>query len=203
MDATEFQDAIRGAPTPGERLAWFGALLARESKSRVEIVGDSAIEIRLSSDVYVSQDVDVVGNRNALAIVLRRWSFREVAGRSQRVYWFLPDIGLVDLVGTVARSGLPPDRMDTPFGPVWLSAVEPLIVRRLVRYQRERARPLYLQALLLAKSRPIDWEYLEAEANYEEAGPVLARLRRDAGRRRATVPRGRRRTPGSREGPRK
>jgi len=203
VDATEFQQAIWGAPTPGERLAWFGALLARESKSRVEIVGDSAVEIRLSPDVDVSQDVDVVGDRNALAIVLRRWGFREVAGRSQRVYWFLPDIGLVDLVGTVARSGLPPARRETPFGPIWLSAVEPLIVRRLVRYQREGSDALYRQAVLLARSVSIDWEYLEAEAKYEQVGPLLARLRREAGCRRAAVPHARRTTPGSRGGPQK
>jgi len=44
---------------------------------------------------------------------------------------------LVDLVSSTARSGLRPRRIDAPVGPVLLSAVDPLIIRRLMRSSRE------------------------------------------------------------------
>ncbi|MFI5418743.1 MAG: hypothetical protein ACHQ2Y_07620 [Candidatus Lutacidiplasmatales archaeon] len=107
MDPAEFDRTIRKAPTPEDRLAWFGALLATEARTYVELLGGSAIEIYLSSDTYVSQGVDVVGDRLPLTEVLRRWGFRDLEGRSRRVYWFKEIVGLVDLVGAVAHSGLP------------------------------------------------------------------------------------------------
>jgi hypothetical protein len=188
MDAEEFDRAIRRAPTPEDRIAWFAALLASEARTRVELVGGSAIEIYLSSEVYISQDVDVVGNRSSLAEVLRQWGFRAIEGRSKRVYWFRKTVGLVDLVGPVDRSGLPPRRMETPVGPVFLSAVEPLIVRRLVRSKREGSEALYRQAASLARVGRLDWEYLEAEAKFEQIVPLLGRLKRETkGRARPKV----------------
>lgn len=177
MDAAEFDACLARAGTPEDRLAWFGALLAKEVRSHVELVGGSAIEIYLSSSAYVSQDVDVVGERFAIGDVLRRWGFREVTGRSQRLYWFKETVGLVDLVGAVARSGMPARRIETPYGPVLLSAVEPLIIRRLVRAARESSRELFRQAVALARLGGLDWEYLEAEARYEKVAPSLQRLR--------------------------
>jgi hypothetical protein len=171
MDAREFERKIREAPTPEEHLAWFGALLAAEAETPVELVGGSAIEIYLTSGVYVSQDVDVVGNRLPLAAVLRRWGFQEIAGRSHRVYWFPESVGLVDLVGAVARSGLPPRPVDTPVGPVRLSALEPLIMRRLVRSKRETSPARFRQAARLAKVGPLDWVYLEARRSTSKSFP--------------------------------
>lgn len=181
MDASEFDAALTKATSPEERLAWFGALLSAAVQGHVEIVGGSAIEIYLSSDSYVSEDVDLVGDRAAISEVLRSWGFREVSGRSQRIYWFKEAIGLVDLVGAVARSGLPARRMSTPLGPLALSAVEPLIVRRLVRAKREASDAMFRQAVALARLGGIDWEYLEVEARYEEIGPLLRRLRNRIG----------------------
>lgn len=178
MDAAEFDRLLRDASTPEARVAGFAALLARQARTYVEIVGGSAIEIYLSSDRYVSQDVGVVGERRALAATLLGWGFREVTGRSQRTYWFHPKVGLVDLVGPVTRSGLPARRIVTPHGPVMVSAVEPLIVRRLVRSQREHSVAFYRQAVALARLGPLDWGYLEAEARYEQVVPWLERLRR-------------------------
>ena len=178
MDAEEFEATIRRAPTPEDRLAWFGALLASEARTKVELVGGSAIEIYLSSEAYVSQDVDVVGDRRALAEVLRRWGFEEILGRSRRVYWFKERVGLVDLVGAVARSGLPPRRVETPVGPVLLSALEPLILRRLMRSDREGSAVLFHQAVKLGRLGSLDWEYLQAEASYEQLAPILRRFKR-------------------------
>ena len=182
MDATKFDKIIATAPKPEDRIAWFGALLAREAKSSVEIVGGSAIEIYLTSDDYVSQDVDLVGRRNRIAPVLRRWKFQLVEGRSHRAYWVKKPVGLVDLVGPGDRSGLRPSRFQTPYGPVLLSAVEPLILRRLIRSSREDSDELYDQAVKLARGRKLDWEYLEAMAVYEGIPVLLERLREAVGR---------------------
>ena len=177
MDADELDRILRTAPTPGDRVAWFGALLTKEVRGRIELVGGSAVEIYLSSVDYVSQDVDVVGKKEAIANVLARWRFREVTGRSRRTYWFKENVGLVDLVGSTDRSGLPPRRLETPYGFVNVGPVEPLIIRRLYRARRENSRALYDQAVKLARMGGLDWPYLEAEARYEKVAPLLKKLR--------------------------
>lgn len=178
MDATKFDKIIASAPKPEDRIAWFGALLAKESRTKVEIVGGSAIELYLSSSDYISQDVDLVGRKDRITPVLRRWRFLQVEGRSHRVYWFKEAIGLVDIVGMGDRSGLRPRKLETPYGPVLVSAVEPLIVRRLTRAHREKSDELYGQAVRLAKQAKLDWEYLEAMTRYEGATRLMNKLRR-------------------------
>lgn len=170
---------LASAPTGEDRIAWFGALLAKESGTEIEIVGGSAIEIYLTARAYVSQDIDIVGMRAPIVRALRRWGFREVKGRSSRAYWLKEGFGLVDLVGPKDRSGLPALRRQTPHGLVLIGAVEPLIVRRLWRSARERSAELFSQALRLARGRHLDWGYLEAVAGYEGVLPELERLKRD------------------------
>lgn len=178
MDAAEFTRVIRTARTAEDRIAWFGALLARETRKAVEVVGGSAVEIYLSSASYVSQNVDLVGDSTAIESVLRRWGFQQVEGRSHRIYWTDGCVGLVDLVGPANRSGLPPRKVTTPFGQVILSAPEPLIIRRLVRADRENSAELFRQAVALARLGSLDWEYLRSEARYEQVEPQLRRLRK-------------------------
>lgn len=181
MDATEFDSIIASAPKPETRIAWFGALLAKEASSPVEIVGDSAIEIYLGSTEYVSQDVDLVGRKDRIAPGLRRWKFQQVEGRSHRIYWLKKSIGLVDLVGPGDRSGLRPHQFETPYGPVLVSAVEPLILRRMTKAARQHAHEFYDQAVKLTRQRELDWEYLETMAKYEGIASQLKRLRRTVG----------------------
>lgn len=178
MNADRFDSILAKAPTRDQRIAWFGALLAKESKTEIEIVGGSAIEIYLSSDRYVSQDVDLVGRRDRIAPVLHRWGFRQVEGRSQRVYWLKKEIGLIDIVGTGDRSGMRPRRIETPYGPVLVSAVEPLIVRRLLRAHRESSKDMFDQAVSLSKQANIDWEYVDTMSRYEGTGQLMKRLRK-------------------------
>ncbi len=178
MDATEFDKIIVSAPKPEDRIAWFGALLAKESRTSVEIVGGSAIEIYLTSADYVSQDVDLVGRKDRIAPILRRWKFQRAEGRSHRVYWVKKTIGLVDIVGAGDRSGLRPRQVETPFGPVLVSAIEPLIIRRLTRASREHSDELYNQAVRLAKHGKLDWEYLETMSKYERVTSLLRSLRK-------------------------
>lgn len=178
MDGTEFAAEIRKTSRPDERVAWFGALLRRETRRNVEVVGGSAIEVYLSSASYVSEDIDLVGDKSAIEGVLRRWRFSSLEGRSQSVYWSHTELGLVDLVGGADRSGIPPRKVPTPYGVALLSAPEPLIIRRLMRAQREGSEGLYRQAVALARLGKIDWEYLTSEARYEKVEELLRRLRR-------------------------
>jgi hypothetical protein len=177
VDSREFAREIRKAPTPEDRIAWFGALLSREAGKQVEVVGGSAIEIYLSSSSYVSEDIDLVGDHAAIGGVLLRWKFKRLEARSSRLYWSHRLVGLVDLVGVADRSGIPPRTVATPHGPVSLSAPEPLIVRRLVRSSRETSAELFRQAVELARLGDLDWGYLRSEARYEKVEGQLRRLR--------------------------
>jgi hypothetical protein len=178
MDDTEFARAIRRAGSAEDRVAWFGALIARETGKAVEVVGGSAIEIYLSSSVYVSQGIDLVGDIADIERVLEKWGFRRVLGRSRRKYWADKSVGLVDIVGSTDRSGLAPRKVKTPYGPVLLSAPEPLIIRRLSRAVREKSGGLFRQAVSLARLGDLDWEYLESEARYERVEERLKELRK-------------------------
>ncbi len=74
MDAKAFDSTLQRARTQTERLAWFGALLTKETglEGRLVIVGGSAIEIYLGSDQYVSENIDVVGEKARIKTVLER-----------------------------------------------------------------------------------------------------------------------------------
>lgn len=186
MDRPEFEAQIENAPSEQDRIAWFGALLGRESRlaTSLVIVGGSAIEIYLTSRRYVSDDIDIVGSKRSLIPVLRRWGFAETEGRDHRVYWKKEGLGLVDLVGTAKRSGLPPRRYRTPFGDVLLGPVEDLILRRLMRASREKSEILFRQAEALAveHKRGLDWQYMKAEARYEGVAELLEALRQGTSR---------------------
>ncbi len=181
MDRKEFEQAIAKARTEDERLSWFGALLTRESNlaGGLIIVGGSAIEIYLTSNKYVSMDIGVVGDKDAIAGALRRWGFRREEGRDRRIYWVKKGLGNVDLVGPRYRSGLPARTIATPYGDVLLGPIEHLIVRRLMRAGREHSTDFFRQAEVLAKQykRGLDWEYIRAQAAYEKVLPLYDQLK--------------------------
>ena len=182
MNRREFESAIGTASSEEDRVAYFGALLARESGlgKGLVLVGGSAIEIYLTAEMYTSQDIDVVGTKSAITPILLKWGFVEEEGRSRRTYWVKDGLGQVDLVGPRDRSGLPSRRWPTPFGEVMLGPVEYLIVRRLMRSSREQSAELFRQAEILAiqYQKGLDWEYLQAMAKSEHVLPLLTQLRK-------------------------
>lgn len=177
MDADSYKGEIRKVTRPEDRVACFGALLTAETGEPVEIVGGSAIEIYLGSVIYATNDVELVAKRTIVEGALHRWGFRRTVGRRQRVYWTDGYVGLVDLVGSIDRSGLPPIEFSTSYGPVLLSAREPLIARRLMQSHRDGAPELLDQAAALARLGALDWDYLRSEARSEEFVEELAKLR--------------------------
>ena len=151
------------------------------------IVGGSAVEVYLTSRQYVSQDIDIVGDREAIRPVLRRWGFSAVEGRDGRTYWMKDGLGQVDLVGATDRSAIPSRAKRTPYGTVLLGSVEYLIVRRLMRAGRERSTELFRQAEVLAAEygAGLDWSYIRSEAKFENVLPLYEQLRKQV--RRATA----------------
>jgi hypothetical protein len=159
---------------------YFCALLSREvgeQDAPTIVVGGSAIEI-YTEGAYVSGDIDLVGNRTALAKILKSWGFTR-KGRE----WYSQDWRIaVDLVG--GPGGLTGSRarvriIVTPYGPVRLAAVEDLIIKRLVsakyweiRSDREHAAILarkyrdeldrgYLSEAAIRAEVPDEWTELE------------------------------------------
>jgi len=181
MNRKEFERILTKARTEDERLAWFGALLTRESKleGHLIIVGGSAIEIYLTSSEYVSMDIDIVGEKVVISSVLRRWGFQAEKGRDKRVYWVKGGLGSVDLVGQRDRSGLPPRALPTPYGDVLLGSIEYLIVRRLMMARQQRSRKVFRLAAVLAAryKRGLDWDYIRGQADYEKVLPLFDELK--------------------------
>ncbi len=184
MDRDGFDRIMRRAAAPHQRVAWFGALLAEESGlgKRLVIVGGSAIELYTEGE-YVSRDVDVVGDKDRLVPVLRRWGFRAQTGRDRRQYWFRAPLGLVDLVGPLHKSGLPTQIVETRYGAVRLGAVEDLLVRRLMRAGRESSSALFQEAVILASRyrTSLDWRYIESESRHEHVLPLYRQLQNRVG----------------------
>lgn len=180
MDAKAFDSTLQRARTQTERLAWFGALLTKETglEGRLVIVGGSAIEIYLGSDQYVSEDIDVVGEKARIKTVLERWGFSEVSGRDRRRYLVKAGVGQVDLVGPQEKSGLPARKEETTHRPVLLAPVEYLIARRLVMAAQEKSPERFSQAVALAVEfgDGLDWDYIEGNARYERVLPLYQQL---------------------------
>ncbi len=182
MDEPELDSILRRAKAPAQRVAWFGALLAREAGTPVVLVGGSAIGVYTEGE-YVSQDIDVVGDRKRLAAILRRWGFCPEVGRSRRTYWVRDPPGLVDLVGARTKSHLSPQTLQTPYGSVHLGPPEDLITRRLMRAGAEHSTELFREAVLIAHRyrAVLDWEYIRADARYEHVLPLYEQLRQLVG----------------------
>jgi hypothetical protein len=181
----EFEEALSKAPTPGERVALLGALLARESGlgDRLVVVGGSAISVYTDS-AYVSKDIDIVAKKERITPVLRRWGFG-FDERQGRGYWVRDDLRIMvdlinrsDYVGLTAGTG----RRSTPAGPVRIAAVEDLILRRLIFAKRGRNPELLNQATLLwlRYGRELDTEYLESQSRYEDVEDLYLDLKQRA-----------------------
>jgi hypothetical protein len=185
----EFDATIEKVRDPAKRIATFGAMLAKDSGlgSRLIIAGGSAITV-YSHGQFTSEDVDIVGERSRIGPVLKRWGFRLERGEVGRPYWRRDDLGLlVDIIHRSESSGSGragvPRTFKTTEGPVRASAVEDLIVRRLVFWSRSGTSGLLTQATVLFAENQgeIDLDYLEGEVRYEGVEEAYRELRRRAG----------------------
>ncbi len=155
-----------------------GALLATEAATEIVIVGGSAIEI-YSSGMYVSADIDLVGERPSIIKALERWGFR----REGRL-WSRPDLGLwVDPVGRFYTGDVGRLRVvSTPYGSVRLASVEDLIAKRLIETKvwPRGGTELLDQAVALAAEYQdeIDWDYTRRVAAGDGAEDLIPELRR-------------------------
>lgn len=142
----------------------------------VILVGGSAIEIYTDGE-YVSEDVDMVGERASLARSLEGWGFIK-EGR----LWSRRDLELwVDAVGGSYSGNREKLRtFSTPFGRVQLASVEDLIAKRLieVRVWPGTAQGLFEQAAMLAAEYPegLDWDQIRSVAKREGAEPLVEEL---------------------------
>lgn len=182
VSRAEFEKAVASESTPEDRIVVFGALLARTSGLRgsLVIVGGSAISVYTSGG-YVSEDIDLVGQKSRITPVLERWGFR-IDEQGSRPYWVRKDLGLlVDLVGGSRSTGLESHvtTFRTAYGPVCVAAPEDLVIRRLILAKRDRREEHLNQAVLLVEQagEGIDIEYLEVLVRYEGVEDVYRELR--------------------------
>jgi hypothetical protein len=191
LTKARFDSIILAVQDRALRVATFGALLAKESGlgSKIVIAGGSAFAV-YSHGQFTSEDVNVVGERSRISPVLKRWGFRPEEDEDGRVYWRRDDLGLlIDIIHRAGTSGSGGSgitrKIMTSQGAVRVSAVEDLIVRRLVFWSRDGTPQLLEQAtLLFAENREgIDIDYLESEVRYERVGAAYRELQRLAGGR--------------------
>ncbi len=184
MNADELGRILTKARDGGERNLWLGALLARETAVDVVIVGGSAIEV-YTSGMYVSGDIDIVGDRGSIISALEQWGFH----REGRL-WSRPDLRLwVDPVGRGYAGDVRKLReVSTPYGPVRLASVEDLIANRLIEVKAwpRAGTEMFDQAVVLAAEYgpDVDWNYVTGVARREEADDLVPELRRRIARTR-------------------
>lgn len=182
MNPVDLAPILRKARSGAERNLWLGALLAKATSADVVIVGGSAIEV-YTSGLYVSADVDLVGERDAIASALERWGFR----REGRL-WSRSDLGLwVDPVGRYYSGDARKLReVSTPYGPIRLASVEDLIAKRLIELKvwPRAGTEMLGQAVALAAEygADLDWEYITEVARRGHAGDLVPELRRRVAR---------------------
>lgn len=173
---------ILGGADPAVRAAVFAALVrvaAGLASDALIVVGGSAVEIYTRA-AYASDDLDIVGRRDALIPVLRAWGFQ----KSSRQLWSHSGWKIVvDLVkeldgynGSRERTRL----IATPYGSIRVEAVEDSIVRRLIQSKHWQVRGDFDWAVALAELEwaSIDWSYAEAYAKAELVADLLAEVRK-------------------------
>lgn len=177
MNAEELGRILGKASGRAERNLWLGALLAREARTDIVIVGGSAIEV-YTSGKYVSGDIDLVGERPSIIRKLQEWGFR----REGRL-WSRSDLELwVDPVGKYYTGDVRRLReVSTPYGSVRLASVEDLIAKRLIEIKvwPRAGTELFDQAVALAAEYQdeLDWEYVTSVAARDRAEDLVPELR--------------------------
>ncbi|MGI0133219.1 MAG: hypothetical protein ACREDK_09090 [Thermoplasmata archaeon] len=186
LSKREFDSAMATAAGPVEKVMVFGAVLARATRPGPVpvVVGGSAITV-ITGGWCVSGDIDVVGPSVRIVPVLQRWGFRLEPDPDGRRYGVRREFGLVvDVLHRASGSGRsgPLRTFQTMYGPVRVSAIEDLIVRRLVFWQREGRTEYMDQAVMLrAKAgRRLDSGYIEGEIRYEKLEEAYAEMNRRA-----------------------
>lgn len=174
--AEEVDRILRETAARHDRIVYFGALLAHESRSDVVIVGGSAIEVYTRGG-YVSGDIDVRADKKAVQRVLAVWGFQD-EGR----LWIRSDWGIaIDVVGD-RYSGDPyrATTISTPYGPVRIAVVEDLFVKRLASAKHWRVPAALEEAGLLWMDyeASMDIEYLERQARSYDVLDLLAAFRK-------------------------
>ncbi len=176
MTSTEEVERILAAdPSPDQRILNFAALLERDCGTEIIVVGGSAIEVHRRGK-YHSDDLDLRGDRAAIRRVLTRWGFRNAGKIWLREDWKIA----VDVVGT-KYTGDPyrAVRIETPYGPVRVAAVEDLIIKRLAAAKHWQVKSAVEEAALLWRDYwdRIDFEYLNRQAKTYEVVDILADFR--------------------------
>lgn len=180
-----FDRAVAEAGSSGERVAVFGALLAKDSglDDRLVIVGGSAITV-YTGGAYVSEDIDLVAPKPRVTPTLRRWGFvRHSSG--PRGYWSRSDLGLlVDVIDREDYVGLATGTQveETAHGPVRIAALEDLILRRLIFAKREKSSKLLDQAALLWQrfGTGLDEDYLSYHVRFEGVEDTFIEMKQRA-----------------------
>src|SRR5271155_3808515 len=96
VSRSELEAALASAHDPPERTLCLAAYLTRAltGPQPVVLVGGSAMEV-YSAGLYVSADVDIVGDRTAAAKILESWGFAR-----EGLIWWQPEWKVtIDLVG--------------------------------------------------------------------------------------------------------
>jgi hypothetical protein len=178
---SEFDAAIARARSGSERIQFVGALLGRATEEAPIIVGGSAIEVYTSSKTS-TLDIDIVAPRETAARAIESWGFVRRKGR----VWRRDDLGMdIDLLGTDFTGSRQRIRViATPYGPVRLSSVEDMLVKRLAELKHWQTsvawrKELTTQIEILAREYgdQMDEEYLASIARRDDVLDVLTDLR--------------------------
>jgi len=161
-----------------DRILYFAALLAGESRSDIVVVGGSAIEVYTRGG-YVSGDIDIRAERTAVHRVLARWKFKDEGRLWIRSDWKIA----VDVVGDqYSGDSYRAATVSTPYGPVRIAVVEDVFVKRLASAKHWQVKAALDEADLLWRDYrdKMDIPYLDRQARTYDVVDLLTEFRRKA-----------------------
>jgi predicted nucleotidyltransferase len=172
--ARELEGALRGRPRDERKLLLVGVLNKHLPEGREAVLVGGALVEFYTSGGYVTGDVDIIGDRDAIVPLLEAAGFT----KSARTWWNTDLELVVDIAGRDLRKTEDVVRVEFAGYSIPTVSLEDLIVDRLLAAKYWKSRTDWEQAMLLLRAHRsrVDPSALKRKAGRNDVGDWLPHL---------------------------
>jgi len=172
--ARELEAALRGRPRDERKLLLVGVLNKHLPEGREAVLVGGALVEFYTSGGYVTGDVDLIGDRDAIVPLLEAAGF----AKSARTWWNTDLELVVDIAGRDLRRTEDVVRVEFAGYSIPTVSLEDLIVDRLLAAKYWKSRTDWEQAMLLLRAHRgrVDPSALKRKAGLNDVGDWLQHL---------------------------